>query len=589
MEFVHLHTHSHYSFHAGVPSVEDLVSRAKELGMRSLALTDTDRMSGLIRHYEECRRVGLKPLLGVELTEHTDPSASGTGAESSSRIDGAAVAGRERLVLLARNACGYSELCDIITQRHLDGESFSFETLFAQSWENVIIMTPWPRLLSLVAAGPNRSRLYGELVSNSAATRQRSTALAALAERLDLPLVATNDSFFLDTEDFDTHRILTAIGLNASVSRLESAELASPQATLRSAGEMAQAFADRPEALANAMLIADQCDVELDLGHWILPQVSVPASYTPESYLAELAHRGLEGRYGRAPSATRQRACELQAMELDVIAKLGYASYFLMVKEIRDWGNGRFKSRFRQPQDCTILRGSAANSITFYNIGVSDLDPIRYDLYFQRFLNEDRASPPDADLDFGWDERDEVFGFMTERWGIDCVAVTCTTNHFRERAAFRETAKVFGYTEEQITKILESRKTRTKQIDDAEIRRLWQLAGTIRGKPRFLGQHPGGVLITNDPIRRHVACEYSGGDKSRIITQVDMHSGIDELGLIKFDILGNGSLSLLRDTLSQLEEGGLEDPEVWDLEKCYADERVKDLIRTGRTAIRPDG
>ena len=591
MDFVHLHTHSQFSFHAGVPSVRELVARAKELGMRAVALTDTDRMSGLIRHYEECRQVGLKPLLGVELTDPKGRSAM-TGGEGASRIDGAGVAGCERLVLIARNARGYAELCDITTRRHLDGERFSFETAFAEAWENVIIITAWPRLLALIADGPNRGRLYAELVSNSATTRQRSTALAALAARLELPLVATNDSFFLDSAEFDTHRILTAIGLNASVSRLEPGELASPQATLRSAAEMERAFATHTgagcheaerAALQNTARIADECDVELELGKWILPQVSVPSSYTPESYLAELSWRGLESHYSRAPARTYDRARQLQAMELDVVAKLGYASYFLMVKEIRDWGNERFRSRFRQPQDCTILRGSAANSITFYNIGVSDLDPIRYDLYFQRFLNEDRASPPDADLDFGWDEREEVFGFMSERWGVDCVAVTCTTNHFRERAAFRETAKAFGYTEEQITHILASRKTRTKQIDDEEIRRLWDLAGTIRGKPRFLGQHPGGVLITNDPIRRHVACEYSGGDKNRIVTQIDMHNGIDELGLIKFDILGNGSLSVLRDALSQLEESDVDDPGVWDLEKCYADERVKDLIRTGRT------
>ena len=238
---------------------------------------------------------------------------------------------------------------------------------------------------------------------------------------------------------------------------------------------------------------------------------------------------------------------------------------------------------FRAPKDCTVLRGSAANSMTFYNIGVSDLDPIRYDLYFQRFLNEDRASPPDADLDFGWDERERGLDYLVEKWGRERVAITCTTNHFRRRAAFREAAKALGYSEEHVTRILKSHATRGKCIMDDDIERIMALAEKIRGKPRFLGQHPGGVLITNEPLCRRVACEYSGGPKGRVITQIDMHNGIDELGLIKFDILGNGSLSVLRDTLRQIKEQGFADPYVSDLEKCYADPAVRRIMRGGRT------
>ncbi len=186
-------------------------------------------------------------------------------------------------------------------------------------------------------------------------------------------------------------------------------------------------------------------------------------------------------------------------------------------------------------------------------------------------------------MDFGWDERDAVLQHVVERFGRDRVAITCTTNHFQRRAAFRETAKVFGYSEEQVTEILDSFKTKDSRISDSEILKLSNMAAKIKGKPRFLGQHPGGVLIANDPIWRHVACEYSGGEKNRIVTQIDMHNGIDELGLIKFDLLGNGSLSVLRDTLLQLEEQHLPDPEVWDLEKCYADPMVQDTIAKGKT------
>ena len=488
-----------------------------------------------------------------------------------------------RVVALARNANGYVDLCQLTTQRHLDGADFRLVDELVRPWPNLILITADLVLLRVLARGANRQRLYAELVLDCEQMRRRSVLVQQVSRDLGLPTVASDDAFFLHREDWDTHRILTAIGLNSTLSRLESAELAPEQAHLSGVAEMSRIFERQHEALANTVRIAEQCNIELDLGHWIMPRVSVPAGHSPESYLAELAASGLESNYGCCDPATRARAAAIQELELGVIARLGYPSYFLMVKEIRDWANDRFSGRYRRPQDCTILRGSAANSITFYNIGVSDLDPIRYDLYFQRFLNEERASPPDADLDFGWDERDQALEFMIDRWGEDRVAVTCTTNHFRARAAFRETAKVFGYTDEDISEILASYRTRSKQIQDTGIDRVWELAERVRGKPRFLGQHPGGVLVTNDPIDRHVACERSGGGKNRKITQIDMHNGIDELGLIKFDILGNGSLSVLRDSLDQLAEQDIADPDVWDLDKCYDDAAVKDVIRKGRT------
>ena len=266
-------------------------------------------------------------------------------------------------------------------------------------------------------------------------------------------------------------------------------------------------------------------------------------------------------------------------MELETIDRLGFSSYFLMVKQIRDWANQRLQVGFRRPRDCTVMRGSAANSITFYNIGASDLDPIKHDLYFQRFLNDDRASPPDADLDFGWDERDEAIDYFFKRWGQQHVAVLCTTNHFKARAAFREVAKVCGYSEEQISGF-----QRLKEpIDKTDLDKINYFAQRVLGKPRFLGQHPGGIIVTNKPICRHVALERSGGEKDRIITQIDMHSGIDELGLIKFDILGNGSLSVLRDTLQQIYDQKSHDPNVWNDNKVQNDPRVMDLIKRGRT------
>jgi error-prone DNA polymerase len=559
--FTSLHTHSVFSFHAGVCTIPELVGRAKALGMTSLALTDTDRMSGLILFYLECKKQGIKPILGVELTQPGKPL--------------------ERVVLLAKNAEGYGDLCEIITRRHIDEKDFTFRSAFSMPWPNFFFIAAAPPLLELLAASPNAASTYGELTNASPETRQQSKALEQTAKRLGLPLIVSNNPYFLDPSDWETHRLLTAIGLASTVSRLKPEEYAPKAAHLKSGKDMEALFPNHGQVVANTAIVADCCNVELELGSWIMPRISMPGNLDPDEYLGRLAYEGLARRF--AEGDIREQAQRIQAMELDVIKKLGYASYFLIVKDIRDWAHETLKDGFRSAADCTVLRGSAANSMTFYNIGVSDLDPIKYDLYFQRFLNEDRASPPDADLDFGWDERERGLDYLVQKWGRDRVAITCTINHFRRRAAFREVAKALGHTEEHVTTILKSHKTRTRRIVDDEITAIMALAEKIRGKPRFLGQHPGGVLITNKPIRRHVACEYSGGIKNRIITQLDMHGGIDDLGLIKFDILGNGSLSVLRDCLRQLKEQGLADPAVADLEKCFQDPAVREIMRGGRT------
>ncbi len=561
MNYVPLHTHSVFSFHAGVCTPEDLAARAKALGFTAIALTDTDRMSGLIRFYGACKKIGIKPILGVDLSEPTHP--------------------RRRVVLLAKNAEGYADICELITRRHIESATFTFARAFDRPWHNLFFITSDADVLSLLAKTPNRAGLYAELINNSKESRLKSAETANTAALLGIPCVASNNPFFLHEKDWETHRILTAIGLSSTLSRLKPHEYACTNAFLRPQGDMCELFPGNAGAIANTAVVANDCNAELDLGTWILPRIEVAGNVPASVKLRELAYSGLTRNYGGTPRY--QQAKRIQDMELDVIEKLGYPSYFLIVKDIRDWAGAAFGGGFRKPRDCTVLRGSAANSITFFNIGVSDLDPIAYDLYFQRFLNEDRASPPDADLDFGWDEREHALRYLVDKWGRDRVAITCTTNHFRRRAAFRECAKVFGYSDEQVTEILKSHKTRTRRIDDDEIRHLLALAETIRGKPRFLGQHPGGVLITNQPIRRHVACEYSSAARDRIVTQIDMHNGIDELGLIKFDILGNGSLSVLRDTLGQLAAQDLPDPNVSNLDMCYNDPLVRDMIRNGRT------
>ncbi|MBW8889910.1 MAG: DNA polymerase III subunit alpha [Fibrobacteres bacterium] len=533
-----------------------------------MALTDTNRMSGLILFYKACRAQGIhiKPILGMEVDEPGRPG--------------------ETIVALARNAKGYGDLCEIATLRQRDRASFA--RIFAREWPDLILLTAYPRALKALHESPNRARTYGELVRHSAEARERSKGVAALCEAWKMPVAASGDCSFLDPKEHELHRVLRAIDLNSTLSRLKPGETAPEGAWFRSDAQMAELFRDRPDALENAGCIADACRVELDLGKWIMPDIQPrKPGYTADVWLSRLACRGLWRKYGNKPAFAEAR--RIQEMELSVIRKLGYSSYFLMVKEVRDWATRALGSRYRRARDCSILRGSGANSITFYNLGVCNLDPIALNLYFQRFLNEDRAAPPDADLDFGWDERDRALKWMVERFGRDRVAITCTTNHFRGKAAFREVAKVFGYSEGQATAVLDSFNTQSRQIIDDEVLRIGEWARQVRGRPRFLGQHPGGLIVTNEPIFRHVGCEWSrtaeGGSSgdARLITQIDMHNGIDDLGLIKFDLLGNGSISVLRDSLAQLEEAGYPDPEVWDVEKCFRDPKVNDMIKNGRT------
>jgi DNA polymerase III alpha subunit len=264
MSFIHLHCHSSYSFYAGVASVPELVSRAKARGYTALALTDTDTISGLILFYCACRDAGIKPILGVELI---DPHTPG-----------------ENVVLLAKNAAGYGDICELITDRHLD-TSFSFEKVFAKTWENLFFITASARILLHLNSTPNRSSLYAEAVRNSPQSVNRSRELMAIARAQNIPVVASNNCFFCEEADWQIHKTLAAIGRNATLSRLSEHEYAPQEALLAPAHEMLARFPDCQEALTTSATIAAHCDCRLSLGTWIMPQIQVPAPFTPESFL----------------------------------------------------------------------------------------------------------------------------------------------------------------------------------------------------------------------------------------------------------------------------------------------------------------
>jgi len=581
--YIALHNHSHFSFLAGVPSPRELVARAAEYGYRALGLTDVNSMSGLILFLQECRRQSIQPVLGVEL-QNLDDS-------------------RDRLLLFARNKTGYAELCEILTL-HLAMERPHRLVDVLKRWQgtedSLVFVVPVAQTFRELLEYRHFTHLFAEIANLDEATRIESRACHELARQHQIPLVLQHPSWFLDQDDVGIHRVLRAIDLNTLIGRVPAEMQAPEKAFFCRPGFMEERYGEYGEWLKNSTRIVELCQDDLQQQPWILPPASrLPGEESPEDVLRREALQGLERNYKGTPHWGR--AQKIQEKELDLIIRKGYAGYFLTVKKIRDYAGERFASArvqeerqgqkgYRHYKDASILRGSAANSLTLYNIGASDLDPVEHDLYFERFLNEDRASPPDADLDFAWDEREDVLQWMFREWGEDHTAMICTTCSFRWRSAFRETAKTFGYGDSEITRMLKElkRSSSSRKVDvsvvgrkDHKLQQVLDIARRIHGKPRYLGQHPGGVIITRQPVWRHVACQKTGG--GRRVTQIDMHNGMDYLGLIKYDILGNGSLAVLRDALAMLHRQGKADPQLYKLQHCFDDPGVQSILRTGRT------
>ncbi len=571
MAFAPLHVHSTHSLLRGIPSVPELVACAKARGYQALALTDIGTMAGSILFLEECRRQNIKPILGLELRDARDPEL--------------------RLVLLARNAQGYGDLCELASFHNLKRRGPDLEDLFAREFPDLFALCPHPLLLQRLAHTPLRSSLFGAICLQDIASANRSRAVDQMARAEGIPVAVAHECWFLNPSDEPLHRLLRAIDGNTDLSRLHPSETVPATAWLPPLDKIKEIYGRHPKALEMAERLADFCRDDLAASAWILPEVEVPTGHTCDSWLAHLAREGLTRNYGGTPQWAKAHG--IQEKELDVIRRTGYSGYFLMVREIRRAAGAKFQGGFRRGRECSVLRGSAANCLTLFNLDASDLDPVRYDLYFERFLNEDRTSPPDADLDFGWDERPDVLQWFFDTYGEDHVCILSATHHFRRRAAFRETAKVLGFSEQQVGEVFHRLRQaplrpgvhwleRVQEID-ASLGTVAVLAARVEGRPHFLGQHPGGVLVTNDPIWRHVSCQKSGGATDRLISQVDMHGGIEFLGLVKFDILGNGSLSVLRDGLEMLREQGEGDPEIWDLEKVQNDPEVQRMMAEGET------
>ncbi|MBN2382032.1 DNA polymerase III subunit alpha [bacterium] len=569
MGFVHLHCHSCYSLLEGAVWPDALVRAAQSYGMEALALTDTNALYGAIPFYRAAREAGFKPIFGSELVSAVDPA--------------------ERAVVLARDRDGYAELCRLITARHLGGSDFQLGPVLRQSLvgygQHLFVLCACEGLLSQLVPVRSADNLYVDLSDFCDGQNSgRARSLGRLIRQHGLPLVAGNDVHFLQREDYQLHRVLAAIRHNTTVSGLLPGEVASESAWLKRPVEMSHAFKGFPVSVfTNTARIAEQCQVEFELGRSIFPHFPLPSGETAFSYLWKLCFRGAVERYQPLTHEVLDRL----KRELEVIDRLGFAEYFLIV-----WDIARYAREQGVP---SVGRGSAANSIVSYVLQITHVDPIELDLFFERFLNPERQSCPDIDLDFCWRRRGQVLDYVYSRYGRDKVAMISTHSTLRARAAVREIARTMGVPESEIKSFTEYLphfgshsishyqkvlpELKRLPVDREPLASILTIADRLDGFPRHLSIHCGGIVVCPFPLTDIVPLQRSAN--GFVVTQYDMYP-IEELGLLKIDLLGQRGLSVIANTSLAVQQATGTRPDL-SAALVQHDPRTVAAIRTGQT------
>ena len=551
--FVHLHVHSDYSSMRGVSSLEELCTSAHQQGLRALALTDTNGLYGAIRFIEQAKQQGLQPILGAELTTND-----------------------HRTVLLAKTTDGYANLCRLLSERHCDP---AFDCVAAvHRYRNGLILLTDDQTALAAWVKDSEQDLYVELTPGP--TMHRALLFS---RRTGLPPVATNRVYFVRSKGFETHRLLRAIALNTTLSRLPTQACCAPTQWFMTPAEMASQFPHVPEALENTVRIASACYSDWRFGETIFPAFRQFTDEDAFAVLQEKTYAGARERYGELSPEVRERIKQ----ELIVIREKRFAHYFLVVDEIVK----------EAPRTCG--RGSVAASIVSYCLKITHVDPLKHRLFFERFLNPGRKDPPDIDIDFPWDERDRILDWVFSQYGERQAAMVANQNSLGFRAAIRETAKVYGMPADEIS-TTSSRVTRQNDLlrfaepptDDhwlevlvrsLQLKAPWPeiLAHALRAQNHFrhLSMHCGGVVIVPDEIRRYVPVEFTAKGLPVIQWEKDQ---TEEAGLVKIDLLGNRSLAVIRDALAAVAShtGREIDYVTWD---PLNDRPTQDLIRRGDT------
>ncbi len=598
-KFTHLHVHSHYSLLDGLPKIDELLDCVKELGMESVALTDHGVMYGAIEFYKKAKAKGIKPIIGCEVYVAFEKLT-----DKRPNIDSK----RNHLILLAKNEQGYKNLIKLVTIAHLDGFYYKpriDEEVLEKYAEGLIgtsacLAGKIPRLLlanKLDEAEETarkyegffgKGNFYLELQHHANIPEQVSVnkKLVELSKKTGIDLIATNDIHYLRKDDAEAQDILMLINTGADINDTERLSMTHDDFSMKSPEQMAEEFKDYPEAIANTQKIVDACNVKIELGKTKLPTFPLPEGKTAEQFLEELCHAGLTSRYGENPEA---KVIERLKYEISVIEKTGFAGYFLIVQDFVNWSK----------QNRIIVgpgRGSAGGSIVAYLTGITNVDPLKHDLLFERFLNPERISMPDIDLDFADRRRDEVIKYVGEKYGHDHVAQIITFGTMAARAVLRDVGRALQYTYsycDQMAKMVplgmdlaetleKVDEFKEKYETDPLATRLINLGKKLEGVARHASTHACGVVISAAPLTDTVPLQRppKEGDEG-IITQYEMH-GIEDLGLLKMDFLGLKNLTIIEDTLARIYV--LHDKLSIDLDKIpYDDDKTFQLLRDALT------
>ena len=572
MKFVHLHVHSHYSLLDGLSKIDDLVAYTKELGMEAVALTDHGNIYGAVEFFKKAKKAGIKPIIGCELYVARESRFS-----KNPRADNL----YHHLTILVKDDVGYKNLTKLVSSAHLDGFYYKPRVdreLLETHHKGLICLSGCyngeiahfikiGRIDDAIKTAEYFKNLFGEdyYIEIQEHGRDIMPKLKEIATTLKIPLVATHDSHYLRKEDQAAHEVLLAIRTSGPNGKTEFS-MKEHDLSLKSPDEMAEMFADAPESLENTTIIANKCNFEFELGKAHLPSFAIPQEYAHLDYLGYLkilVEQKTSNRYKDITPEIQERLTH----ELSVVEKTGYASYFLIVQDFIQFAKSRGIA-------VGPGRGSAAGSVVSYVLGITDIDPLRYGLLFERFLNPFRIQMPDVDTDFADDRRDEVVAYIKEKYGENHVAQIITFGTMAARAAVRDVGRALGYpygfvdgiakllpfvpnmdkSATQLKNFLENipeLKTRYENEDD--VKKIINFAMKLEGVVRHASVHAAGIVIAKDPLTEYTAVQRSPQDENSVISQFEMHA-IEDIGLLKMDLLGLKNLTIIGNTIKLVKE-----------------------------------
>ena len=592
-DFTHLHVHSEFSLLDGMSNLDALMEETKRLGMDSIALTDHGALYGAVQFVQAAKQHGIKPIIGVETYVARRGMRDKEGKADQQPF---------HLIALATSGTGYRNLCRVVTDAHLDGLYYKPRTdheHLARHAEGLVGLSgclngeiaralevdDWEHARALAGKYGEifgKGRFFLEVQDHGLPEQRRlNEQLFRLAPEVGLPLVLTNDLHYVRADQRDAHDVLLCIGTASNLETPGRMKFGSGDFYLKSPEQMASLFPDRPELLNNTRLIAEMVDFNLELGTTRVPDIEVPAGETVETWLTKEAERGLVRRFGTPSDAARARL----EYELNVIIKMGYAAYFLIVADF---------VRFAREQGiATTCRGSAPGSIVTYALGITPVDPLHYELPFERFLNQDRVTMPDIDIDFEDGRRDEVIRYVSQKYGEDRVAQIITFGTMAARASIRDVGRVLGKSYSEVDRIAKSVPAQLNislaqarkapefaaYAEGTEYGQLIGLAEQLEGVVRNASTHAAGVVISREPLTEIMALQRATNSEG-VMTQIEMH-GVEALGLLKFDFLGLANLTILRTAVDRIRETrGIE----IDLDKIPLDDaKTFALLASGET------